>query len=227
MPLCGWGRQTVLEPGQNRKRVGQPIEVTAFVDWRAQMHNTGVLGRPLLEAARRTLDRTARLVGRALNPERARFRVSLRLYHGWHKGWQPTDGFKAATQAVGETDLAGLSQDRVAFSPAVQFGHTLLAAALERQHPRPAIHLPNTLRNRVTGPPAEKMVDTALAADLLAWAHLSPSEWALVLAEDDDVVPPLFATEALIQPHGGRALLLRKRQASQYLRLDGLLRQLS
>ena len=190
------------------------------------MHNAGVLGRPLLDAARRTLDRTARLVGRALNPEKAKFRVSLRLYHGWHKGWQPTESFKAATRAVGDTDLAGLSPDRVDFSPAVQFGHTLLAALLERQHPRSSIHLPNTLRDRMTGQPTEKMVDTALAADLLAWAHLSPSEWALVLAEDDDVVPPLFTAEALIKPHGGRALLLRKRPAGQYLRLDGLLRQI-
>lgn len=70
------------------------------------------------------------------------------------------------------------------------------------------------------------MVDTAIAADLLAWARRSPSEWALVLAEDDDVVPPLFTVEAWIKPHGGRALLLRRRPASQYLKLDGLLRRL-
>ena len=66
-------------------------------------------------------------------------------------------------------------------------------------------------------------MDTALAADLLAWARLYPSEWAVVLAEDDDVVPPLFTAEAWIKPHGGRALLVRRRSASQYLKLDGLL----
>ena len=216
----------MLEARRTPKRVERPIVVTAFVDWRAQMHNAGVLGRPLLESARRTLDRTVRSVGRALSPERARFRVSLRLYHGWHKGWQPTAGFKAAAQAVGDTDLAELSQDRVDFSPAVQFGHTLLTALRQRQHRPSRIHLPNTLRDQRTGQPTEKMVDTALSADLLAWAHLSPSEWALVLAEDDDVVPPLFTAEALIKPHGGRALLLRKRPAGQYLKLDGLLRRL-
>ena len=179
------------------------------------------------ERAQRTLAQTLRSIGRALSAERPRFRVSFRLYHGWHKGWQPTDGFKAAVQAVGATDFTALSRDRVDFSPTVQYGHTLLAALPERQHRRPLIHLPNTLRDQARGQqPAEKMVDTALAADLLAWACRSPSEWALVLAEDDDVAPPLFTAEAWIKPHGGRALLLRKRRAGQYLRLDGLLRQL-
>ena len=192
------------------------------------MHNTGALGAaPAQERARRTLDQTLRSVGRALSAERPRFRVSFRLYHGWHKGWQPTDGFKAAAQAVGATDFTALSHDRVDFSSAVQYGHTLIEASPERQHRRPPIHLPNTLRDQEKGqPPAEKMVDTALAADLLAWARRSPSEWALVLAEDDDVAPPLFTAEAWIKPHGGRVLLLRKRPAGQYIRLDGLLRKL-
>ena len=192
------------------------------------MHNTGALGAaPAQERAQRTLDQTVRSVGRTLSAERPRFRVSFRLYHGWHKGWQPTDGFKAAAQAVGATDFTALSHHRVDFSPAVQYGHTLIEALPERQHRRPPIHLPNTLRDQEKGqPPAEKMVDTALAADLLAWARRSPSEWALVLAEDDDVAPPLFTAKAWIKPHGGRVLLLRKRPAGQYLRLDGLLRQL-
>ena len=95
------------------------------------------------------------------------------------------------------------------------------------KHRRPPIHLPNTLRDQAKNqPPAEKMVDTALAADLLAWARQSPSEWALVLAEDDDVAPPIFTAEAWIKPHGGRVLLLRKRPASQYLRLNDLMRKL-
>ena len=168
------------------------------------MHNVGALGAaPAQERAQRTLDQTVRSVGRTLSAERPRFRVSFRLYHGWHKGWQPTDGFKAAAQAVGATDFTALSHHRVDFSPAVQYGHTLIEALPERQHRRPPIHLPNTLRDQEKGqPPAEKMVDTALAADLLAWARRSPSEWALVLAEDDYVAPPLFAAEALARSRG-------------------------
>ena len=191
------------------------------------MHNAGCLAAPALEGARRTLEQTARQVGRVLAAEESRFRVSIRLYHGWHKGWQATDGLKAAADAVGRADFAQLLGEHVAFSPTVQYGHTLLAALPERLHRGRSIHLPNTLRDQAAGqPPMEKMVDTALAADLLAWAHESPAEWALVLAEDDDVVPPLFTAEAWIKPHGGRALLLRKRPASQYLKLEGLLRQM-
>ena len=205
-----------------------PTLVTAFVDWMAQMHNTGALGdAPPEERAQRTLARTVWSVRRALSVEKLRFRVSLRLYHGWHKGWEPTDALKAAVQAVGAADLPAASQDRVDFSPTVHYSHTLLEALPERQHGRPSIHLPNTVRVQAMGQqPTEKMVDTALAADLLAWARLSPAEWALVLAEDDDVIPPLFTAEAWIKPHGGRALLLRRRRAGPFLRLDGLLRTL-
>ena len=207
----------------NRRAISL-VAVTAFVDWRAQTHNAGVQRANDLEAARHTLVQATRMVGRSLRHEELRFRVSLRLYHGWHQGWQPTDGLRAAKQAVAATDFAALSGERIEYSPTVQFGHTLIAALPRRQHSRPSLHLPNTLRGRGRGRrPTEKMVDTALAADLLACARLYPSEWAVVLAEDDDVVPPLFTAEAWIKPHGGRALLVRRRSASQYLKLDGLL----
>ena len=209
-----------------RPRAGAAVSVTAFVDWGAQMHNAGARASDR-EGARHTLVRTTRLVERVLKQERPPYRVSFRLYHGWYQGWHATAGYKAAVQAVVDTDFAALSGESVAFSPTVRYGHALLAALPERQHANPPIHLPNTLRRQAREqPPTEKMVDTALATDLLAWARLSPSEWALVLAEDDDLVPPLFAAEAWVKPYGGRALLVRRRPAGQYLKLDGLLRAL-
>ena len=70
----------------------------------------------------------------------------------------------------------------------------------------------------------EKMVDTALATDLLDWARSDPAEWALVLADDDDFVPPVFSAEAWIRPHGGRVILVRSQRMSKtHLKLDGLL----
>lgn len=202
-----------------------PVAVTAFVDWHAQAHNAGVSRANDAEAAQRTLTHTTRMVGRALTQQHLRFRVSFRLYHGWHRGWQPTEGLRAAVRAVSAANFAALSGEHIEFSPTVQYGHTLLAALPERLHSGPSLHLPNTLRDQGRGqPPTEKMVDTALAADLLAWARLFPSEWALVLAEDDDVVPPLFTAEAWVKPHGGRTLLVRRRPAGQFLRLGGLLR---
>ena len=100
------------------------IRVTAFVDWNAQLHNAGAPNDNPLSRAKRTLEKTARAIGRYL-----------------------------------------------------------------AQH----------------------------ATD-------SPTEWALVLSEDDDVVPPIFTAEAWIQPHGGRAFILRaSRPRAGFLKLDGLL----
>lgn len=69
------------------------------------------------------------------------------------------------------------------------------------------------------------MVDTALAADLLAWARFQSKAWALVLAEDDDLIPPLYTAEAWVKQRGGRALLVRRRGTNQHVKLQGLLRQ--
>lgn len=189
------------------------------------MHNAGVRpGTDAKQGAQRAFAQTARLVQKALTAEDARFRVSFRLYHGWYKGWEATEHLKAVAYAV--DDVAALSSSRVSFSRTVEYGYTLLSALPERQHRQPPVHLPNTLREQVRGhPPREKMVDTALAADLLAWARFQSKEWALVLAEDDDLIPPLYTAEAWVKQRGGRALLVRKRGTNQYVKLDGLLRQ--
>ena len=67
------------------------------------------------------------------------------------------------------------------------------------------------------------MVDTALAADLLHWARSDPEEWALVVAEDDDFVPPVFTAESWVSYHGGRILIVRTRPSNAYLQVEGLL----
>ena len=159
------------------------IGVTAFVDWNTQMHDarTLTLDDPL-ERARRTLDKTTRAIGRALaRADSRQFRVSFRLYHGWHKGWQGTDNLRAVIQAVAER--GSTIWRNVVFSGNVGYGHTLLSALPGRLSSR-SIHLPGTVRQQAPHlPPVEKMVDTALAADLLYWAFADIGDWALVLLE--------------------------------------------
>ena len=46
-----------------------------------------------------------------------------------------------------------------------------------------------------------------------------------MLAEDDDLIPPLYTAEAWVKQRGGRALLVRRRGTNQYVKLQGLLRQ--
>ena len=206
-----------------------PIAVTAFVDWNTQIHNARVADAKPDDRARRTLERTAHVIGRALARKRPteRFEVEFRLYHGWYKGWEPTDNYLAIKTTVSETDFSQLSTSNVVFSSDVRYGHTLLSALPERRHTRPPIHLPNTLRQQDQDEePAEKMVDTALVADLLSWARSDPGQWALILSEDDDVVPSVFTAEAWTRPHGGRVYIVRSRAQGQYLKLDGLMMEM-
>ena len=210
----------------NHPMAARPIPVTAFVDWNTQILNARARDAAPHKRAARTLQKTAQLIARSL-ARRApdSFRVVLRLYHGWHKGWEPTENLRATVSTVSTTDFSALARTpNVVWSSNVQYGHTLLAALPERAHVRPPIHLPDTYRRQARNEPrAEKMVDTALAADLLDWARRGKNEWALVLSEDDDVVPPLFTAEAWIRPHGGRVFLVRASRRTGCLKLDGLL----
>ena len=69
--------------------------------------------------------------------------------------------------------------------------------------------------------------DTALAADLLHWARNDAGDWALILAEDDDFIPPVFTAESWIRPFGGRLFIVRKRLSGRFVQLDGLLERLN
>ncbi len=221
---------TVMLHDPNQPMTARPIRVTAFVDWNAQLHNARALDADPRTRAKRTLERTARVIGRSLARHTASsFHVAFRLYHGWHKGWERTENLRAMISTVSETNFSALAQTpNVVWSSDVQYGHTLLAALPERTHARPPIHLPNTLRRQArNAPPTEKMVDTALAADLLEWARRDPNQWALVLSEDDDVVPPLFTAESWIRPHGGRAFIVRASRPDGFLKLDGLLMEMN
>ena len=176
-----------------------------------------------------TLRRTTRTINRVLTSQAPdiRFSVVLRLYHGWHKGWEETENFRAVARIQSADVFSDYATTNIVFSQDVQYGHTLLSALPERRRGRHAIHLPNTLREQEGSKPTEKMVDTALAADLLAWARSDPGEWALILSDDDDVVPPVFTAESWIKPHGGRVVIVStQRKRRDFLSLDGLLQEL-
>lgn len=67
------------------------------------------------------------------------------------------------------------------------------------------------------------MVDTALAADLVVCAYQDPNDWILLVTEDDDLIPPLFTAESIINSAQARALLLSKEKPrGNLLLLNGL-----
>ena len=228
-PRNGNGRLSGSRSGSSS--VDAPVKVTALVDWTAQMHNAKAveIEEPRARAGF-TLKKVARIIDTVLTSRApsTRFQVDLRLYHGWHKGFEATENRRAVAALIGETDFSNLSRSpNVRFSAEVRYGDELLASLPQRAHARPPIHLPDTWRQQDRGSPrAEKMVDTALAADLLDRARNDPHEWTLVLSEDDDVVPPVFTAEAWTRPYGGCVLIVRTRRSSRaFLKLDGIVKE--
>ena len=175
------------------------------------MHNAKTHALEPLERARKTLGKTSEAIRRALGRLRGhRFRVSFRLYHGWHKGWQEADNLRALITAAAERGSTGWRN--VAFAGQVEYGHTLLSALPSRLTAK-SIHLPGTLRQQARNlRPVEKMVDTALASDLLYWAFAGDEGWAIVMSNDMDVIPPVLTAEASTSGTRRRVLILKTAQ---------------
>jgi hypothetical protein len=204
------------------------VNVAAFIDWNAQLllTNRDVDADPE-GAAEAAFRQTTRRIARCLNDldSGKRFRVMMRLYHGWHKGYEPTQSRKAAQVVIGRADYAALSQrPNVVFSPNVGFGDRLSNALDRRLHRKLGIHLPNTLRRRFAADLEEKMVDTALAADVVTTAHSDETDWIVVVTEDDDLIPAVYIAEAVLVGSSARVVLLRKRSQASMMVLDDLLR---
>src|SRR5580704_13526377 len=129
--------------------VARIVHVTAFIDWNAQIHNANPNGLEPTFVAERTLDHVGRVISRTLGPldQSARFDVSLRLYHGWHKGFEPTANLRALITVAAGVDFSSLStKGNVSIRREISLGNRLLSALDRRLHPRLGIHLPNTFR---------------------------------------------------------------------------------
>jgi hypothetical protein len=125
-----------------------------------------------------TYDVLAQIVGSIFA---GKSRVRPRFYHGWHRGNQPT---------VDRNALVGVDPHRRAISDVLieppVIADTLLCGA----------QLRDTLRRRTDGSDEQKMVDTALCADLLWLARAESTRKDnvafLVLSEDDDMLPAVL-----------------------------------
>lgn len=181
----------------------------ALVDWdtarrcrwlssveRAKVERGGVQAQ--LEAVQK------RLAPAFLSFEKARFRVQMRIYHGWHRGLEPTADYR---------DLSGLrprrnTVDQVLFAPPV-LGDELACRGRYGK-------LRDTVRRREESSLLEqKMVDTAIAADLLFLARsklAGPRAWFVVLSEDDDMLPPVIVAHKW----GAGCKILRTRPANRH-----------
>lgn len=204
--------------------------VGLFVDWNTQILTvpTEFKGDPV-GTCRFALLGVGRLATKYLCAAfpNSLFRVRMRLYHGWTAGITQTQNrraFSGVPEAISPDDI--FPSTRVLAAADIEFGDRLLDALQIREQRGSRIHLPNTLRRQQSGqPPIEKMVDTALAADLLSWARSEPDSIAFVFSADDDMVPPVFTAEAWMAPYGGTVRLHRPpgRGESRFLALEGLI----
>lgn len=204
----------------------QRVSVSAFVDWNSQIHINGdATEKNPIAIAAMVLKRTSERIARCLHKmdSEIRFRVQLRLYHGWHKGYEPTANRRAIINVLASQNYADLSPvNNVIFDENVGYGDCLIFALPQRLHERLGIHLPNTLRMQ-NGQLGEKMVDTAMATDVVLSAANEPNDWIMVVAEDDDLVPPLFTAEALLSRSSSKVIMLQNRRRSEnFLKLNDI-----
>lgn len=212
------------EPATERPGIQR---VSAFIDWNSQIHISGDRSqRDPVATAEIVLKKTAARIARCLAGIDAdgRFKVGLRLYHGWHKGFHPTTNRKAITTVLASTTFADLSPlQNIVFDSNVGYGDILLNALPSRLHVKLGIHLPNTLQAQY-GDLTEKMVDTALAADVVSSAVFQKNEWIIVVGEDCDLIPPLFTAEALLERHSSRVLMINSgRRLESFWKLEQIL----
>lgn len=175
-----------------------------FVDWNTAVTASGAALRTRRPdvVARRALRHVERVVSDHLHAssDGTRFRVRLRFYTGWHSGKTATDRYRSVTR-IRETYAGRVRtyhDGGVAFlggADGIQFGARLAHASRRRLARGHDVHLLDTLRLR-DGRMTEKMVDTALVADLLGLAFRREADRYVVVSDDDDMWPGVFAAEA-------------------------------
>ena len=174
-----------------------------FVDWNTAIIASGAATRPSRQdaIAEKTLRHVERIVSDCLKQSVGgwKYEVRLRLYAGWHGGKTPTDYFRGITRVMKSYASKARSYHggRLTFrggDSGIRLGHTL-ACVPGRRARKHGVHLLDTLRHR-DGKQEEKMVDTALVVDLLGLASRKEADRYLVVSDDDDMLPGIFAAEA-------------------------------
>ena len=174
-----------------------------FVDWHTAVIASGAAIRSSHRdiIAKKALRHVERIASDCLqkSAEKSKFEVRLRLYAGWHSGKTRTDYYHGIDRVMGTyaSKIRSYHAGRVVFKgggDGILLGDKLacVPGRLARKH---GVHLLDTLRHR-DGKREEKMVDTALVADLLGLVNRKEADRYLVVSDDDDMLPGLFAAEA-------------------------------
>ncbi|MFZ4963641.1 hypothetical protein HX881_23520 [Pseudomonas gingeri] len=124
--------------------------------------------------------------------------LKSRIYHGWHRGKSPSADKVVWDQL--RTQLKAVSRNRISYLPDIEFGNELICRGTRSP-------IFDTLRPDRSNPgsSSQKMVDTALVSDLLSFCRSEsgsfrrnerPTTLAIVVGDDDDLLPGVFVAEA-------------------------------
>ena len=166
-----------------------------FIDW----HNVEeLLAENVAQAYRATIPRIILRIQNEISSALTRidstalYRASLRIYHGWHREDMPTS-IRQQFEVVMQNNNFERTIGIVSFSPDIKFGDEL---ACESDFGR----LFDTSR-----PQGQKMVDTAIACDMLYTLKSGIAHVGVIVSDDDDFIPAAMTANAW----GLDAVLLR------------------
>lgn len=196
------------------------MPVWLFVDWNSQIYK--VRRRGYYPSGLDVLKYVVRRITSALNKYSADnfFEIRIRVYSGWHKGFEPTAKRKELS-GISETELFDLSGYPNMVVRQLAFGDVAAAALSKRVHRGTNSHYPATCKDRGYQGLEEKMVDTALVSDLIFHSTQPDDSWLIVLGEDVDLVPGIYTAEYFISNTSRRIAYLWS-ETDKFLAFDGL-----
>jgi hypothetical protein len=167
-----------------------PLSVFALIDWHNCIrHISPRFGdnpeRKLPDAILALQQAIARALARI--DSTSAHRVTLRLYHGWHRHREPTPDRRIFEKFAIDPTFARRFQ-RISFCRGFDFGNELTCDTI-----RNPLYATYQGTGQETG---QKMVDTAIACDLLHLLRYGGANIAIIVSDDDDLLPALFTAEA-------------------------------
>ncbi len=211
------------------------ITANLFIDWDSASRVTTI--RPKKDmplAARLSCTRQAyaelqeRIISKLaeIEPKSPIKILKTRIYHGWHSGTTPSADKVVWDQL--RSQLKAVSRNRISYLPDIEFGNELICRG-----GRSPIY--DTLRADRSNPGAssQKMVDTALVSDLLSFCRSEsssfrrnerPTTLAIVVGDDDDLLPGVFVAEAWGLPT--YVFRITREHDNRHLSTDGIIHRI-
>lgn len=198
------------------------IPLIAFVDWNNQIHKAK-RHKNDMPSVEFVLDKVFNIIKNNLKDflNENKFEIVLRLYCGWHKGFEQTSRRKDLAR-ISTEEIFKLSSHRNIVVRNLEYGDTAIGALERRKVKSTNSHFPATCRDRGYHGIEEKMVDTALVSDLIyCAASLDEKSWLAVLGEDIDFIPGLYTAEKFIFSSTRKIAYLRS-ERDPYLNCDDM-----